>query len=95
MAKIPGLATDTFGPYVIEDPDTGRATIDWKDPSSMRELTRVMLVHDFDILDWDVPLDRLCPPVANRLNYICWLSDLMKLSKQQHDSFMRSDSQQM
>ncbi|CAM9655593.1 unnamed protein product [Laminaria digitata] len=73
---------DTFGPYVIEDPDTGRMTIDWKDPSSMRELTRVMLLHDFDILHWDVPLDRLCPPVANRLNYICWLSDLMKLSQQ-------------
>lgn len=37
-----------------------------------------MLHHDFDI-EWDVPLDRLCPPVANRLNYICWLADLMKL----------------
>lgn len=70
--------TDTFGPHVTEDPDTGRATIDWKDPEAMRELTRVMLRHDFGI-EWDVPLDRLCPPVANRLNYICWLSDLMKL----------------
>lgn len=46
----------------------------------MRELTRVMLRHDFGLLEWDAPLDRLCPPVANRLNYICWLSDLMNLS---------------
>lgn len=87
--------TDTFGPHVITDNAqetgdagdgggragnmAGRATIDWKNPESMRELTRVMLRHDFGI-EWDVPLDRLCPPVANRLNYICWLSDLMKLS---------------
>lgn len=46
----------------------------------MRELTRVMLRHDFGLREWDAPLDRLCPPVANRLNYVCWLSDLMELS---------------
>lgn len=71
---------DTFGPHVRDDPETGRASIDWADPAAMRELTRVMLRHDFGLLEWDAPLDRLCPPVANRLNYICWLSDLMKLS---------------
>ncbi|CAN0230877.1 unnamed protein product, partial [Ectocarpus sp. 6 AP-2014] len=71
---------DTFGPHVRDDPDTGRAAIDWADPAAMRELTRVMLRHDFGLREWDAPLDRLCPPVANRLNYICWLSDLMKLS---------------
>ncbi|CAN0401944.1 unnamed protein product [Ectocarpus sp. 12 AP-2014] len=71
---------DTFGPHVRDDPDTGRATIDWADPAAMRELTRVMLRHDFGLREWDAPLDRLCPPVANRLNYVCWLSDLMKLS---------------
>lgn len=72
------MPPDTFGPHVVHDPDTGRATIDWKKPESMRALTKVMLKHDFGI-DWNVPLDRLCPPVPNRLNYICWLSDLMKL----------------
>ncbi|CAM9387291.1 unnamed protein product, partial [Scytosiphon promiscuus] len=71
---------ETFGPHVRDDPDTGRATVDWADPAAMRELTRVMLRHDFGLLEWDAPLDRLCPPVANRLNYVCWLSDLMKLS---------------
>eukprot|EP00903_Cladosiphon_okamuranus_P020233 g18570.t1 len=71
---------DTFGPHVRDDPDTGRASIDWTNPAAMRELTRVMLRHDFGLLEWDAPLDRLCPPVANRLNYICWLSDIMKLS---------------
>ncbi|CAM9946766.1 unnamed protein product [Pylaiella littoralis] len=77
---------ETFGPHVRDDPDTGRATIDWTDPAAMRELTRVMLRHDFGLLEWDAPLDRLCPPVANRLNYICWLSDLMKLSSSSSSS---------
>ncbi|CAN0142790.1 unnamed protein product, partial [Hapterophycus canaliculatus] len=77
---------DTFGPHVRDDPDTGRATVDWADPAAMRELTRVMLRHDFGLLEWDAPLDRLCPPVANRLNYVCWLSDLMKLSSSSSSS---------
>lgn len=83
---------DTFGPHVRDDPDTGRATVDWTDPAAMRELTRVMLRHDFGLLEWDAPLDRLCPPVANRLNYICWLSDLMKLSSSSSSSSSTSVS---
>lgn len=74
------MQPDTFGPHVRDDPETGRAAIDWADPAAVRELTRVMLRHDFGLPAWDAPLDRLCPPVANRLNYICWLTDLMKLS---------------
>lgn len=77
----PGEA-DTFGVHVKDDPDTGRATLDWKSPEATRELTRVMLRHDFGV-EWDVPLSRLCPPVPNRLNYICWLADIMKLRPSQ------------
>ncbi|CAM9398477.1 unnamed protein product [Ectocarpus fasciculatus] len=83
---------DTFGPHVRDDPDTGRAAIDWADPAAMRELTRVMLRHDFGLREWDAPLDRLCPPVANRLNYVCWLSDLMELSQPSVSACRRSSS---
>lgn len=81
MGFRPGEA-DTFGVHVKDDPETGRATIDWKSPEATRELTRVMLRHDFGV-EWDVPLSRLCPPVPNRLNYICWLADIMKLRPSQ------------
>lgn len=52
--------------------------IDWEDPKAARALTQTLLQHDFG-LTWDIPLSRLCPPVPNRLNYICWLRDLLLL----------------
>jgi hypothetical protein len=42
-----------------------------------RALTKVLLLHNFR-LQVDLPNDRLCPPVPNRLNYLCWLSELFE-----------------
>ncbi|KAF9943100.1 hypothetical protein BGZ67_006468 [Mortierella alpina] len=41
------------------------------------ELTYCLLKRDFSI-ELDIPLDSLCPAVPNRLNYICWMEDMMK-----------------
>lgn len=41
------------------------AVIDWEDPEAARALTKTLLHHDFK-LEWDIPLDRLCPPVGWR-----------------------------
>lgn len=56
-----------------------RASLDFTDPAACRELTRVLLRHDFG-LEWWVPLGQLVPPVTNRANYIHWLEDLLSLS---------------
>jgi len=56
-------------------PTPGGATIDFKDALSQRLLTQAILHHDFN-LTVEVPEDRLCPPIPNRLNYIHWLQDL-------------------
>ncbi|KAJ6107756.1 hypothetical protein N7523_009079 [Penicillium sp. IBT 18751x] len=50
--------------------------LDFNDPASVRALTITLLKQDFR-LNVELPEDRLCPPVPNRLNYILWLQDLL------------------
>ncbi|KAJ5563659.1 hypothetical protein N7535_008823 [Penicillium sp. DV-2018c] len=50
--------------------------LDFTDPAAVRQLTTTLLQQDFH-LKVDIPEDRLCPPVPNRLNYILWLQDLL------------------
>lgn len=70
---------DSFGPFVTYlDTEMTEAVVNWEDPKAARALTRTLLQHDFQ-LKWDIPLERLCPPVPNRLNYICWVEDLLRL----------------
>ncbi|KAK9239715.1 hypothetical protein V1525DRAFT_436901 [Lipomyces kononenkoae] len=52
------------------------AIIDFSDPEAVCALTEALLHKDFDI-DVDLLPDRLCPRIANRLNYILWLQDLL------------------
>ncbi|KOB77084.1 putative methyltransferase 10 domain containing [Operophtera brumata] len=54
----------------------GKVTIDFKDPRSIRVLTKCLLKSDFN-LDVDIPEDRLVPTLPLRLNYILWIEDLM------------------
>ncbi|KAL3666227.1 hypothetical protein V7S43_009012 [Phytophthora oleae] len=53
-----------------------RASLAWDDPFAVRELTKTLLLHDFG-LEWDIPINRLCPPLPNRLNYLHWIEDLI------------------
>ncbi|KAJ5958884.1 uncharacterized protein N7479_006034 [Penicillium vulpinum] len=50
--------------------------LDFNDPAAVRQLTTTLLQQDFH-LKVEIPGDRLCPPVPNRLNYILWLQDLL------------------
>jgi 23S rRNA (adenine1618-N6)-methyltransferase len=50
--------------------------LDFSDPESIRQLTKALLLRDFN-LSIELPEDRLCPPVPNRFNYIIWLQDLL------------------
>jgi len=51
-------------------------TMNWQDPESLLAVTRVLLRHDFG-LTFDMPLNHLCPPVPQRLNYIHWIAELI------------------
>eukprot|EP00002_Diphylleia_rotans_P017915 TRINITY_DN3476_c0_g1_i1.p1 TRINITY_DN3476_c0_g1~~TRINITY_DN3476_c0_g1_i1.p1 ORF type:complete len:209 (-),score=42.54 TRINITY_DN3476_c0_g1_i1:247-873(-) len=55
----------------------GSATIDFKDPNSLRILTSSILKEYFD-LRIELPENRLCPTVTLRVNYLMWIETLLK-----------------
>jgi hypothetical protein len=55
----------------------GGATLDWSRPESSRVVSRVLLAEDFG-LDVEFMQDRLCPPLPNRINYLCWLEEIFR-----------------
>jgi 23S rRNA A1618 N6-methylase RlmF len=74
FVELGKLYPDGLGKYI--HPDTGR--IDFTDLKAVIELNKALLRSDFD-LDVIFLENRLCPPVPNRLNYICWLWELLQL----------------
>ncbi|KAJ1813488.1 hypothetical protein LPJ75_003168, partial [Coemansia sp. RSA 2598] len=64
-------------PFLIPtqgDKGHNRCSIDFKDPEAVRTLNRALLSVYFG-LDVTLPQDSLCPKVANRLNYVCWIKN--------------------
>ncbi|XP_053610112.1 U6 small nuclear RNA (adenine-(43)-N(6))-methyltransferase [Plodia interpunctella] len=62
---------------------TGKVSIDFKDPHSLRVLTKCLLKSDFN-LDVDIPEDRLVPTLPLRLNYILWIEDILKVINEEN-----------
>lgn len=56
-----------------------RARFDYTSWEGTRQLTAALLHRDFGVAWW-LPRGQLVPPVANRLNYLLWLHDLLQLS---------------
>ena len=63
---------------VMEHQSTERFpyTLDFSNPSALRELTCAVLERDFG-LRVEIPVDKLIPAVPQRLNYIHWIEDLL------------------
>lgn len=55
----------------------GDASIDFSDPSAVRELNRAILRSDYGIAHWDLPDGALCPSIPGRADYLHGLADLL------------------
>jgi 23S rRNA (adenine1618-N6)-methyltransferase len=55
-------------------------TIDFSNPEAVKALNKALLISNYDIKEWDIPNDFLCPPIPGRADYIHYLADLLAIT---------------
>jgi 23S rRNA (adenine1618-N6)-methyltransferase len=55
----------------------GNESINFVDPAAVKALNRALLLHYYNIKEWDVPALYLCPPIPGRADYVHYLADLL------------------
>jgi 23S rRNA (adenine1618-N6)-methyltransferase len=63
----PFVALNQYGDY----------SIDFANPKAVLELNKTLLKHHYEIKNWEIPKDYLCPPIPGRADYIHYLTDLI------------------
>ncbi|QYA25555.1 23S rRNA (adenine(1618)-N(6))-methyltransferase RlmF [Gramella sp. MT6] len=59
----------------------GTTTIDFATPEAVLQLNRALLKHHYQIENWSIPKNYLCPPIPGRADYIHHLADLFSKGK--------------
>lgn len=52
-------------------------TIDFSNPDAVKSLNKSLLLTYYDIQNWDIPANYLCPPIPGRADYIHHIADLL------------------
>ncbi|MEI7509050.1 MAG: 23S rRNA (adenine(1618)-N(6))-methyltransferase RlmF [Flavobacterium sp.] len=52
-------------------------TIDFSNPKAVKSLNKAILIADYDIQNWDIPKDYLCPPIPGRADYVHYIADVL------------------
>ena len=52
-------------------------TIDFSNPDAVKSLNKALLLLHYDIQNWDIPKNYLCPPIPGRADYIHYIADLL------------------
>ena len=55
-------------------------TIDFSDATAVKMLNKALLKKYYEIENWDIPAQYLCPPIPSRVDYIHHLADLLALN---------------
>lgn len=55
----------------------GDESIDFADPKAVKALNTSLLMAYYDMENWDIPNDYLCPPIQGRADYIHYCADLL------------------
>ena len=62
--------------YVINS-DYANLTIDFANYEAVFHLNKAILKHHYDLTEWNIPADYLCPPIPGRADYIHHIADLI------------------
>lgn len=52
-------------------------SIDFFNPEAVKALNKALLMHYYDITNWDIPQDYLIPPIPGRADYIHHIAELL------------------
>lgn len=55
----------------------GTQTIDFAKPESVKMLNKALLAYHYDIKNWEIPSNYLCPPIPGRADYVHYLADIL------------------
>jgi 23S rRNA (adenine1618-N6)-methyltransferase len=55
-------------------------TVDFSNPEAVKALNKALLITYYDIKNWDIPANYLCPPIPGRADYIHYIADLLATS---------------
>jgi 23S rRNA (adenine1618-N6)-methyltransferase len=55
----------------------GDASIDFSNPLAVKALNQALLKQFYEVSDWDIPEQYLCPPIPGRADYLHYLADLL------------------
>ncbi|AZA80059.1 23S rRNA (adenine(1618)-N(6))-methyltransferase RlmF [Chryseobacterium sp. G0186] len=53
------------------------ATINFSIPKAVKLLNKALLLHFYNIKNWDIPDANLCPPIPGRADYVHYIADLI------------------
>lgn len=67
--------------YQVDSNDSKQAkqTIDYSNPKAVKALNKALLIANYNIDNWDIPENYLCPPIPGRVDYIHYIADLLAL----------------
>lgn len=57
--------------------EQAKQTIDFSNPAAVKALNKALLISNYNVDNWDIPENFLCPPIPGRADYIHFLADLL------------------
>nr|WP_291101420.1 MULTISPECIES: 23S rRNA (adenine(1618)-N(6))-methyltransferase RlmF [unclassified Flavobacterium] len=57
--------------------EQAKQTVDFSNPEAVKALNKALLITYYDIQNWDIPENYLCPPIPGRVDYIHYVADLL------------------